>query len=117
MIVGIGIDIIEIDRVEQAISRERFRARVFSPDERAYCDQACSAERYAGRFAAKEAVAKALSCSLNWREVEILTSESGAPVPRLHGRALEHLGSGRLHVSISHSRLYAVAQAIVEREG
>jgi holo-[acyl-carrier protein] synthase len=66
-------------------------------------------------FAAKEAIAKALGCGLNWRDVEILTSESGAPVTRLHGEARERLGDGRLHLSISHSRDYAVAHAVVER--
>jgi holo-[acyl-carrier protein] synthase len=113
---GIGIDIIEIDRVAEAVARPLFRERVFSGDERAYCDAGNAAERYAGRFAAKEAIAKALGCSLNWREVEILSSASGAPLPRLHGTARERLGDRRLTVSISHCRTYAVAQAIVERE-
>src|SRR5690349_12694405 len=64
MVEGIGVDIIEIERVAEAVARRRFRERIFSPDERAYCEDGGSprriAERYAGRFAAKEAVVKAL---------------------------------------------------------
>jgi len=115
LIDGIGIDIIEIDRVAKAVARTRFRERVFSPAEREYCDACVSAERYAGRFAAKEAVAKALGGGgLNWREVEILPSASGAPIPHLTGAAADRLAGRRLHVSISHSQTHAVAQAIVE---
>ncbi len=113
MIDGIGIDIIEISRVADAVSRSRFRERVFTEAERAYCDGCANAERYAGRFAAKEAVAKALGISLSWRDIEILTSPSGAPVPVLHGLARERLAGRCLLVSISHSRDYAVAQALV----
>ena len=116
MIDGIGIDIIEIERVAKAVANARFRQRVFTDAEREYCDGATNAERYAGRFAAKEAVAKALGIGLNWRDVEILCGDAGAPRPRLHGQAAERLGGRRLLVSISHCRTYAVAQAIVERD-
>lgn len=117
MIVGIGIDIIEIERVARAVSRQRFRERVFTEAEREYCDAASGAERYAGRFAAKEAIAKALGAGLAWHDVEILRAENGAPLPRLHGEALKRLGDARVHLSISHSRDYAVAHAVVERDG
>lgn len=113
MIHGIGIDIIEIDRVAVAVARPRFKERVFTPAEREYCDQARGAERYAGRFAAKEAIAKALGCGLNWREVEILHGADGRPVPALHGAAAARLGDRRILLSISHCHHYAVAQAIV----
>lgn len=116
MVEGVGTDIIEIERVAAAIERPGFRERVFSPAERAYCDLARGAERYAGRFAAKEAVAKALGIPLNWREVEILPRESGAPEVRLSGSARERLGARRLLVTISHCRGYAVAVALVEGE-
>jgi holo-[acyl-carrier protein] synthase len=114
---GIGIDIIEIERVARAVANPRFRERVFTAAEREYCDACANAERYAGRFAAKEAIAKALGAGLNWKDVEILCAPSGAPVPRLSGKAAERLGDRRLHVSISHCRAYAVAQAVVERDG
>lgn len=116
MIDGIGIDIIEIDRIAEAISKPRFRARVFTEAECAYCDAAANAERYAGRFAAKEAIAKALGAGFDWREVEILPTEAGPPCPRLHGKAAERLAGRRIHLSISHCRAYAVAHAIVERD-
>jgi holo-[acyl-carrier protein] synthase len=68
MVEGIGVDIIEIERVAEAISRRRFRERIFSPAERAYCEDGGSprriAERYAGRFAAKEAILKALGTGM-----------------------------------------------------
>lgn len=114
MIEGIGIDIIEIARVEKAISRPRFRERVFTEAERQYCDACSSPERYAGRFAAKEAIIKALGRGVRWKEMEILPAPTGAPVPRLSGKAAEQLGNRRLWITISHSEHYAVAQAIIE---
>jgi holo-[acyl-carrier protein] synthase len=114
LIEGIGVDIIEIERIAESIKRPRFRERIFTEAEREYCD--ASPERYAGRFAAKEAVAKALGRSLPWKDVEILSAPSGAPLPRLHGAAAARLAGRRLLVSISHCRTYAVAQAIVEGE-
>ena len=113
MIDGIGIDIIELDRIAEAIRRERFRLRVFTEAEREYCDGCDGPERYAGRFAAKEAVAKALGIVLSWRDVEILHTATGAPRVRLHGRAAEALGERNLLLSISHCRSYAVAEALV----
>lgn len=114
MIEGIGIDIIELDRIQRAVASPRFRDRVFTPAEQDYCEGCTGPERYAGRFAAKEAVAKALGGSLQWKDVEILRAPSGAPVPQLHGAAAERLGGRKLLLSISHCRTYAVAQAIVE---
>jgi holo-[acyl-carrier protein] synthase len=121
MVEGIGVDIIEIERVAEAVSRRRFRERIFSADERAYCESGGSlrriAERYAGRFAAKEAILKALGTGMRLplREVETLSSDSGAPVARLSGAAAMELDGRRVWVTISHCRTYAVAQAVVER--
>jgi holo-[acyl-carrier protein] synthase len=114
LVEGIGVDIIELARIARAIRSARFRDRVFTPAEQEYCQDCTGPERYAGRFAAKEAVAKALGTSLSWQDVEILRGERGAPVARLHGRAAAVLGDRRLLISISHCREYAVAQALVE---
>ncbi|MHB1457552.1 MAG: holo-ACP synthase [Armatimonadota bacterium] len=116
MIIGTGIDIIEISRIENAINKRKyFKNRVFTIAEQEYCSAiSCSYERYAGRFAAKEAIGKAFGSSLSWLDVEILPTSSGKPEVVLHNTAAE-LGKGKLvHVSISHCRDYAIASAIVE---
>lgn len=114
MIQGIGVDIVEIDRLARLMDNSRFLARVFTPAERDYCTAGANrAERFAGRFAAKEAVAKALGLGLPWRDVEIRREDSGRPVVRLHGRAQAAAGGGTALVSISHCREYAVAHAVV----
>ena len=127
MIIGIGVDIIEITRLEQAIMRhgERFISRVFTPREAAYCETiARRAERYATRFAAKEAARKAIGAAtplvaLAWHDVEIISSTEGAPQLEFHGRAaelIEQLAVTRAHISLSHSAEQAVAFVILERE-
>ena len=126
MILGIGVDLIEIARLEQAISRhgERFISRVFTPREAAYCEAtARRAERYATRFAAKEAARKAIGAAtplvaLAWHDVEIISSTEGAPQLEFHGRAaelVEQLAVARAHVSLSHSAEQAMAFVILER--
>jgi holo-[acyl-carrier protein] synthase len=127
MILSIGIDLVEVGRIERAAGRlgTRFLERVFTPAEIAYCGQRASRfAHYAGRFAAKEAAMKALGTGwgegVSWREVEILALESGAPQLVLHGQALErfkYLGATRAHVSISHTKAHAVAQVLFERAG
>jgi len=114
MIAGIGADIIEVSRVRRALDRhDRFAARVFTPAERDYCLAAADpVQRFAGRFAAKEAVAKALGTSLSWGDVEILADGSGKPVVRLLNQAAVRADGRRVIVSISHCRTYAVAYAI-----
>ncbi len=121
MIIGTGVDIVEIGRITKAASKERFMERI-------YCDaeirifEACrlKMETVAGRFAAKEAVLKALGCGLGdipMRCIEVLRASSGQPYISLSGEArqkAEELGVKRMHVSISHSALYAVAQVIAE---
>ena len=116
MIIGSGIDIIEISRIESALKRWKyFEKKVFTPAEREYCSaMTCSAERFAGRFAAKEAVAKALGSSLSWLDVEILPTSSGKPEVILHNNAAKLADGKRVYISISHCRDYAVASALVE---
>jgi len=114
MLQAIGIDIIEIDRLRQALQRRPvLAARLFTKWERAYCDRrADSAPHYAARFAAKEATAKAVGRWLRWHEVEVLNHDSGRPYISLHGDAAQIAGiagGSRLLVSLSHSRDYAVA--------
>ena len=126
MIVGTGIDIAETARIEQALERHggRFARRVYTPDEIAYCEQFKNkAERYAARFAAKEAAFKALGTGwregVRWRDVEVAHLPSGKPELRLAGRAAElarDLHVVRMAVSLSHSNHYVVAQVLFESD-
>ncbi len=117
-ILGIGTDIIEIQRIAESVERTKgFAERVFTESELRYCrgKRSCAAH-LAGRFAAKEAVAKAIGQSLSWQDVEILKSDNGKPSVRLMGKA-KLLASGcGVMVSISHSRYYATATAILVRK-
>ncbi len=127
MIVGTGIDIAETVRIEQAMERhgERFARRLYTPEEIAYCEQFKNkAERYAARFAAKEAAFKALGTGwrdgVKWRDVEVTHLASGKPELRLTGRAEElarAMGVTSMAVSLSHSDRYVVAQVIFESNG
>jgi holo-[acyl-carrier protein] synthase len=123
MIRGLGIDIIEVDRVRRAVSRwgEAFLCRVFTPEELAPGHPGHgAAERLAGRFAAKEAVMKALGLGrrgIGWREVEITIDPHGRPGVRLTGRAAtvaDSLGVRAWRIAISHTRLMAIAEALAE---
>jgi len=119
-ILGIGIDLVENDRMEAVIERwgARFKDKVFSPAEQAYCDsKGFPAQHYAGRFAIKEAVTKALGTGMGplvaWRDIEVERDENtGAPSVRLSPRVRRMIGSGEILVSLSHTRRYAVAQAL-----
>ncbi|BDG62401.1 holo-ACP synthase [Caldinitratiruptor microaerophilus] len=120
-LVGAGIDIIEVDRVRRAAERTpRFLTRVFTPAELAYAGAAPAHRwrRLAARFAAKEAALKALGTGLRrarWQEVEVVPGPLGRPGLRLTGSLAERaarLGVTALHLSISHSRHYAVAQVL-----
>ena len=125
MIVGIGIDIIEVARVREVLERTpRFRERVFTAAERAYCDNrgAVAAQHYAARFAAKEATLKALHTGwrggISWQDVEIASRESGAPYLILHGPVLElfnSAGATATHLSLSHTTEHALAQVVLDR--
>jgi holo-[acyl-carrier protein] synthase len=124
MIIAIGIDSVEISRVQEVIARRghRFCARVFTEEESRYCESVGSKfASYAARFAAKEAVMKALgtgwASGIAFRDIEVIRNEAGSPSIRLDGKALERferLGAKRLHLSITHSRDLAIAQVILE---
>jgi holo-[acyl-carrier protein] synthase len=124
VIISTGIDIIEVIRIREALSRTaRFAERVFTPAERAYCDSRgeASARHYAARFAAKEAFLKALgtgwSGGIAWQDVEVASDASGAPYLILTGEALAvfaRLSGQRTHLSMSHTANHAVAQVIIE---
>ncbi|HEV2765573.1 MAG TPA: holo-ACP synthase [Pyrinomonadaceae bacterium] len=125
MIISVGIDIIEVSRVRRTLERTpRFLERVFTANERAYCDSrgSAAAQHYAARFAAKEAAMKALgtgwSGGVAWADVEVVSNEAGAPALVLKGRALEvfrERGATSAHLSLSHTSEHAVAQVILER--
>ena len=121
-IVGLGVDISEIDRMERALARHpTMRARVFTDEERTYCDRkARPAESYAGRFAAREAVIKALGGYRNrgWKDISVVRAPSGAPAIRLAGNALERartLGVTDVLITFAHERTHAVAFAVAVR--
>lgn len=123
-IIGIGTDIIECLRIAQMIDRhgELFIQRVYTEHEIAYCStKKAATQHYAGRWAAKEAVLKALGTGwvrgISWRDVEVRNKVGGAPTVALCGGAkevLERSGIARMHISISHCRSHAIAYAIAE---
>ena len=116
----IGVDIIEIVRIQRAIDRwgERFLHRIYTEQELRLCHE--KAARLATRFAGKEAVMKAFGTGtrgISWEEIEILNEPSGKPLIHLHGKAqekAEYLGLERLDISLSDSKEYAVAFVIGE---
>jgi holo-[acyl-carrier protein] synthase len=124
MIVGTGIDIAEVPRIQQSIERfgQRFLARVYTAGEMRYCDsKANRAERYAARFAAKEAAMKALGTGWNhgvrWRDCEVVRLPGGRPTIQFHGKAQEfaaRLGVKYAALSITHTKEQAFAQVILE---
>jgi holo-[acyl-carrier protein] synthase len=124
MIVGTGIDITEVPRIAAAIERfgERFLDRVYTPKEIAYCRSKKNAvERFAARFAAKEAAMKAIGTGLRqgvtWRDVEVGREPGGRPTIIFSGRAAEFaakLGAKRVHLSLTHSEQTAIANVILE---
>jgi len=125
-VLGTGIDIVEIGRLEQVMARRghRFADRVFTEAERAYCEsRPRPAMHYAGRFAVKEAVLKAIRTGwvkgIRWTDIEVTLGPSGAPSVHLTGGALARatkIGVTSFHISISHTETNAVACAIAEGE-
>lgn len=124
MILGLGVDLFEVDRLERELGERDpgFGAQLFTPHEIAYCEsQRHPAQHYAARFAAKEAVFKALALegrdSGHWREAEVQIGSGGTRELVLHGR-LEALarsrGVDRVHLSLSHTRALAMASVILE---
>ena len=124
MIVGSGIDLAEIGRIQKSIDRygARFLDRVYTPAEQAYClRKRKSAESFAARFAAKEAGAKALgtgiSFGVSWLEFEVVRQLSGRPTLRFHGRAAQiaaRLGVARAALSLTHTASLAQAGVVLE---
>lgn len=121
MILGIGTDIIEVERVKRAVEKPEFKRKVFTAREIEHCDKNPTAEQYAARGAAKEALFKALGTG--WRdemeitEVEIVNDELGKPGIILTGKVLDvftAMGGKKIHVSLSHIKATAVAYVIIE---
>ena len=126
MIVGTGVDIAEVSRIAASISRfgRRFTERVFTPGEIHYCEsKANKAERYAARFAAKEAAMKAIGTGwrhgVTWQDIEVRRIPGGRPFLHFDGKAAEFfrsLGACRSHLSITHTAEFAMAQVILEND-
>jgi len=124
LIVGLGVDIAEVQRVQTAIERRGapFLRRVYTPNEIEYCERFKNKfERYAGRFAAKEAAMKALgtgwSRGVRWVDIEVVREASGRPTIVLAGEAskiADRLGVKRISLSITHTKEQALAQVIFE---
>jgi holo-[acyl-carrier protein] synthase len=127
-IVGTGVDIVEVKRVEQALTRlatgPRFRQRVFTEAEIAYCESRGRPryQSYAARFAAKEATMKSMGTGWNrnvgWTEIEVVRERGHAPTIVLHGKAAEfarRCALSRFHLSLSHTTTLAIAYVIAER--
>ena len=118
---GLGCDIVEISRIIESIEKHKnhFLDRIFTPKEQDYCKS--HPERFAGRFAAKEALAKALGCGfgkdLSFLDIEITNDIKGKPHITLKSRVRDLYPYSAIHLSISHSKENAMAVVILEREG
>jgi holo-[acyl-carrier protein] synthase len=121
-IYGIGIDVIEVERIEEAVAEfgDRFLERIFTASEREYCSRQKRPElHYAARWAAKEAVSKALGtgigAELAWTDVEVLRAASGEPSLLLHGLGkafAEREKVREIKISLTHAKSYAAANAV-----
>lgn len=124
MVLGVGTDLIEIERIQQSLDRfgERFTEKVFTAIEIAYCERKKhAAESFAARFAAKEAAAKALgtgiSRGISWKEIEVRREPGERPTLHLSGRAAERaaaMGVQHIQLSLTHSRTTALAVVVTE---
>ena len=118
MISGIGIDLIEIDRIKGELEKsgDRFCTSIFTENEIKYCKAGSNidvqAQRFAGRFSAKEAFFKAIGRRINWTDVELYNLSSGKPQLKIRNK--KGLGIEKSHVSISHLKDFAVAAVILE---
>ena len=125
MIVGTGIDIVEIDRIKHSIIKysDRFKNKVFTQKEIDYChSQADPAKHFAARFSVKEAVLKCFGTGMTggilWKDVEVDNKKSGQPTLNLYGKGKDlfnQLKIKHIHISITHDKSYAVAHAIAEK--
>ncbi|MCH6575985.1 MAG: holo-ACP synthase [Bacteroidetes bacterium] len=121
MVIGIGTDIIEIDRIKNSIKKngDRFLSKIYTPNEIKYClSKANKYQHFAARFAAKEAVYKALATGwqevLSWQDIEISNESTGMPQVTMRGKLKEFLSDDKsLKISISHSKNYVVCVAII----
>ncbi len=120
MIAGLGIDLIEVGRIRKALDRwgERFIQRVFSAEEKRYSlRKAFPEQSFAARFAAKEAVLKALGTGLSggigWTDVEIVNNRIGKPEVRLGCKITQRIGERKVLISLSHTKEFAIAFAIL----
>ncbi len=124
MVIGIGVDIIEIDRIKDSVDRfgERFLNKIYTKKELDYClSKSNKYQHLAARFAAKEAVAKALATGWNkefrWQNIEITNEPNGMPVVELTGKLKTFLSEDKsLKITMSHSRDYVVCMAIIYKE-
>jgi len=123
MIIGTGLDLIEVSRVKKAMKTERFLTKNFTQREiELFKERKDNAEVVAGNFAAKEAVLKCIGCGIfdmPLIDIEVLRMESGQPYIELHGKAkqiADEKQTDKIHISITHIKEYAAAQAIAERE-
>ena len=124
MIVGIGTDLCEVDRIQESVERfgARFLDRIYTANEQAYVERKKNRfERYAARFAAKEAGMKAIgtgwSNGVRWQDFEVTNLPSGRPTLKLHGKAAEwaaRLGAQQIHLSLTHTQGMALAVVILE---
>ena len=118
MIVGTGVDLIEISRIDSAVQNDRFNQRVFTEIEQ--IETKLQPHRLAGYFAAKEALLKAMGTGLagfSWIEMEVQHNSQGAPFFKVYGKVAEFLSEkqvDQIHLSISHGREYAIAQVVLE---
>jgi holo-[acyl-carrier protein] synthase len=121
MIKGIGIDILEIQRIQQSVDAfgNDFLEKIFTPEEIRYCTaKHNAAQHFAARFAAKEAVSKAFATgwrgNFSWKDIEITNDDLGKPRITLSGKLKEALASASIFVSLSHSESHVVAMVILE---
>ncbi len=124
MIVGCGVDMIEIARIAETIARhgDRFLQRIYRPQEILYCSRKRNAaESFAARFAAKEAAAKAMGTGIQagvgWQDIEVIREPTGRPSLVFYGRAAalaRELNASRAFVSLTHTRTEALAQVLLE---
>lgn len=121
MILGIGTDIVSVSRVQEALEKygDRFKKRVFTDKEIAYCEsQKNKYQHFAARFAAKEAGSKAMGTGISggttWTSIEVVKIAGGQPLLEFHGVPAEKYAGCKLHVSLSHTAEYATAIAIIE---
>ncbi len=124
MIIGIGTDIIKIERIARIINKlPNFIDRVFTPSEAEYClSKAIPAQSFAARFAAKEAVMKAMGTGwgdgISWQDIEVTVGLNGNPSITVHNACAQFMESNQIcniHVSLAHEKEYAIAYVLLER--